>query len=145
MTDGEKLRELRKEKGYTQKALAISLGVSQMSISIAENKDYRAQEFLIALEGLEGFEPMKSEYQKRSHRPLDISLDNRVSTRYWLENGELKCDRTDNPWKIKKPGKFVCRKKSCGNCEYAYVHRQIYDSQDPDGFETILKCRKGYR
>ncbi|WP_356948067.1 helix-turn-helix transcriptional regulator, partial [Faecalibaculum rodentium] len=51
MTDGEKLRELRKEKGYTQKALAISLGVSQMSISIAENKDHRAQEFLIALEG----------------------------------------------------------------------------------------------
>ena len=83
--------------------------------------------------------------EKRKPRPLEISMDNRVSTRYWLENGELKCDRTDNPWKIKKPGKFVCRKKSCGTCEYAYVHRQIYDSQDPDGFEAVLKCRKGYR
>lgn len=93
MTDGEKLRELRKEKGYTQKALAISLGVSQMSISIAENKDHRAQEFLIALEGLEGLEPLKNESQKRSHRPLDISLDNRVSVRYWLENGKLMSSR----------------------------------------------------
>ena len=104
MTDGEKLRELRKEKGYTQKALAISLGVSQMSISIAENKDYRAQEFLIALEGLEGLEPLKNESQKRSHRPLDTSLDNRVSTRYWLENGKLMSSRSEKKWAIKRLG-----------------------------------------
>ncbi|WP_276924094.1 helix-turn-helix transcriptional regulator [Faecalibaculum rodentium] len=97
MTDGEKLRELRKEKGYTQKALAISLGVSQMSISIAENKDHRAQEFLIALEGLEGLGPLKNESQKRSHGP-------RVSTRYWLENGKLMSSRSEKKWAIKRLG-----------------------------------------
>ena len=81
--------------------------------------------------------------EKRKPRPLEISMDDRVSTRYWLENGELKSDKTEHPWVIKKPG--TCRKKSCGNCQHAYVQRQIYDSQDPDGFEAVLKCRKGYR
>lgn len=81
--------------------------------------------------------------EKRKPRPLEISMDNQVSTRYWLENGELKSDRDENVWTVKKAG--TCRKKSCGNCQHAYVQRQIYNSHDPDGFEAVLKCRKGYR
>lgn len=50
--------------------------------------------------------------EKRKPRPLEISMDNRVSTRNWLENGELKSDRDENVWTVKKAG--TCRKKAVG-------------------------------